>query len=125
MLINLSQKSIGGEFVNYIIMERVKDISKLKLGVGWVLMKIHVKSTLIVTPENNGSNNVNVDYAEVIAVATDIKDLEVGDIILDFHNTKGFEYKGDQYALIPRMSIKIAVAVDNFLHKKKVKPENN
>jgi len=99
-------------------MERIKDISKMKLQLGSVLMKIHMKNSRIIAPDKkNSSNSPLVDYATVIAMSKEITDLEVGDIVLDFRTTEGFPWRGEQYAVLPRMSIKVAVSPEDFDNK--------
>ena len=98
-------------------MERVKDISKLKLGAGYVLLKMHFKNSTILAPGSMSKDNAQLSYAEVIEVGPTVIDLEVGDIALDFTTKEGFEWKGDKYTIIARMSIKVATSRDNFKNK--------
>jgi hypothetical protein len=95
-------------------MERVKDISKIKVSAGYVLIKIKVKDSLIVTPDSKQKGGPQVDYAEVITYGRDIEDVNIGDIVIDFSTTQGFNYNGEQYGLVPRMGIKFLVERDNF-----------
>ena len=95
-------------------MERIKKINELKMYQGSVLIKIHLKESLIVSPTEDNTLKPLVNYAEVIAKTEDIKDLEVGDIILDFRTTEGFTWKDDKYSVVPRMNIKLAVSRSNF-----------
>jgi hypothetical protein len=93
-------------------MERVKDLSKLKLCLGSVLIKIHMKDSKILSTTTN--NSALADYAEVTAISADITDLNIGDIVLDFRSNEGFKWNNEHYALIPRMNIKIASDKDNI-----------
>ena len=82
---------------------------------GSVLIKIYVKQTLIVAPDEKGkSSGPMVDYAEIVALSPDITDLLVGDIVIDFRTTEGFKWGENQYAVIPRMNIKLVVSKDNI-----------
>jgi hypothetical protein len=95
-------------------MDRVKEISKLGVRDGYVLIKLKFKSSLILKPAMREKSGPQVDYAEVIVVGATIEDIKVGDIVIDFSTTKGFEYKGEQYALVPRMNIHFFVEPNNF-----------
>jgi len=91
-------------------MERVKDLSKLKLCLGSVLIKIHLKTSKILST----SVSNNADYAEVIAISPDVTDLAIGDIVLDFKSNEGFKWNNEHYAQVARMAIKIATDKENF-----------
>lgn len=95
-------------------MDRIESIEKIKLALGYVLVRIKMKESLILTVDKKERSGPQVDYADVIAVARDITDISPGDVVLDFRTTEGFEWKGEQYALIPRMGIKVAVERSNF-----------
>jgi len=95
-------------------MDRIEDLTKIKLPQGWVLIKIHLKESLIVTPDSKEKSGPQVDYADVIVVARDIEDVLPGDVVLDFRSTEGFVWRKEQYALVPRMNIKVAVERSNF-----------
>jgi hypothetical protein len=95
-------------------MNRIKDVSKIKLALGYVLVKIYMKQSLIMTPDLKDKGGPQVDYAEVVAVAKDQVDINVGDIVLDFRTTEGFKWQDDDYALVPRQGIKVATSRDNF-----------
>jgi len=96
-------------------MERVKNISKIKLSSGYVLLKLHIKESLILSPDKKDLGGPQINYAEVVATGTTIEDLHEGDVVLDFKSTEGFKWRGDQYALTPRMNIKFAIERDNFI----------
>lgn len=100
-------------------MKRIKDISGLRLGMCSVLLKITFKESKISAPGRDIPQPL-VDYAEVVSVSSDISDLKVGDIVLDFKAAEGFEYKGDKYAVVSRMNVKMAVDRDNFTFGKKL-----
>lgn len=98
-------------------MERVKNISKIKVSSGYVLLQVHIKESLILTPDNKNVAGPQVDYAEVMVIGSNVEDLQVGDIVLDFKSTEGFKWGTGQFALVPRMNIKFAVERDNFTFK--------
>jgi len=100
-------------------MERIDDISKLRLQSGSVLIKLTLKSGKIVAPSGNDSKSM-VDHAEIIAVAEDVKDLFVGDIVLDFGSAQVFDWRKNKYAIIHSINIRIAVGKDNFYFGTKV-----
>jgi hypothetical protein len=95
-------------------MDRVKDISKVRLAPGYVLIKIKLKQSLIIAPDKKEKSGPMVDYADVISVGKEVTDILPGDVVLDFRTTEGFEWQGDQYAIVPRMNIKFSVERDNF-----------
>lgn len=99
-------------------MERVKDVTKIRMFQGSVMIKIVLKNQKIVAPDKSRVDNVT-DYAEIIMVSPDVTDLQVGDIVLDFRTSEAFDWRGDKYAIIPRMSIKIAVPKEEFINTKK------
>ena len=99
-------------------MERVKDVTKIRMFQGSVMIKIVLKNQKIIAPDKNRVDNVT-DYAEIITVSPDVTDLKVGDIVLDFRTSEAFDWRGDKYAIIPRMSIKIAVPKEEFINTKK------
>lgn len=101
------------------MMERIKDVTKIRMYQGSVLMKVVLKNQKIIAPDGNGVSNVT-DHGIIVQVSPDVKDLEVGDIVLDFRSTDAFEWNGDKYAIIPRMNIRVAVPADQFdITKKK------
>ena len=99
-------------------MERVQDVTKIRMFQGSVMIKIVLKNQKIVAPDKSRVDNVT-DYAEIIMVSPDVTDLQVGDIVLDFRTSEAFDWRGDKYAIIPRMSIKIAVPKEEFINTKK------
>jgi hypothetical protein len=99
-------------------MERVQDVTKIRMFQGSVMIKIVLKNQKIVAPDKSRVDNVT-DYAEIIMISPDVTDLQVGDIVLDFRTSEAFDWRGDKYAIIPRMSIKIAVPKEEFINTKK------
>lgn len=101
-------------------MQRIKDVSKIKMNEGNVLIKIHKKESKIILPDSDGDENPSVDYAEVVALGKKVEGLEVGNIILEFKTVYGFEWESSHYAIVHRLSIGMAVDKDNFdLSRKK------
>ena len=94
-------------------MERVKDISKIRIVDGNVLIQIHKKKSRIIMPDSDESTG-DIDYATVVAVTESIDDIEVGDIVADFASSYGFKWDNFFFAIVPRHSIRIAVKPDNF-----------
>lgn len=97
-------------------MERIKEISEVNLLKGNVLLKVHEKYTHVITPDTDAKrkDQPNVNYAEVVAVAEDVEDLEPGNIVLDFASTNGFKWRGDKYCIAIRMTILFSIKRDNF-----------
>jgi len=102
-------------------MDRVKDISKMKIRAGYVLLKVHTKESLILAPAKKELSGPQVDYAEVIIVGPTIEDLTAGDIVIDFKSTEGFKWGSSQFAMVPRMNIGMAIERDNFKFKENAK----
>jgi len=100
-------------------MHRIKDITKVKMNKGNVLIQIHQKTSKIILTDADGDNSPTVDYAEVVSVAEDIDDLKKGDIILEFKTVYGFQWEEGDYAVVHRLSIGMAVNKPNFDFKKK------
>ncbi len=94
-------------------MERVKDVTKVRMFQGSVMIKIILKNKNIIAPDRGKVDNIT-DYAEIVKVSPDVTDLKEGDIVLDFRTTEAFDWKESKYAIIPRMSIKIAVPREDF-----------
>jgi hypothetical protein len=95
-------------------MERVKDLSKIKMANGYVLIEVIMKKSSILSPDPKSTLKPMADYAIVAALSPDITDLNVGDIVLDFRSTEGFTFNKKNFAMIPRMNVKIAVTPENF-----------
>lgn len=94
-------------------MERIKDISKIKMVDGTVLLQVYKKESKIILPDSSESQE-DIAYSVVIAVTDSITDLQVGDIVLDFTSHMGFKWDEFFFALVPRHSVKIAVSPENF-----------
>jgi hypothetical protein len=93
---------------------RIKDISEVKLTPGYVLIKIKLRDTLIVAPDSKEKGGPMVDYADVITIGKDVDGISKGDVVLDFRTTEAFTWEGEQYAIVPRMNIKFSVERSNF-----------
>ena len=100
-------------------MHRIKDIEKIKMNDGNVLIRVHKKESKIILPNEDSNNSPHVDYAEVVSVAEDVDDLKKGDIILEFKTVYGFEWEDKHYAVVHRLSIGIAFTKSNFDAKRK------
>ena len=103
-------------------MERIKKIEEIKLSTGYVLLKIKLRSSVIITPESG--NGPQVDYAEVISVGPIMPDsilvanANPGDIVLDFKSAETFTWHSEKYAIVPRMNIRFLIDPSNFTHGK-------
>jgi hypothetical protein len=97
-------------------MERVKDLSKIKMPMGYVLIEIVMKKSKIIAPtkRNEKLPDPLASYAIVTALSQEINNVSVGDIVLDFRSDGGFIHSGRHYAMVPRMNIRISVSPDNF-----------
>lgn len=100
-------------------MDRVIDVSKIKMYQGSVLIHLKMKETKLIAPKGKAPQPM-VEYAEVVSLSKDITDLEVGDIVLDFKSSEVFEWRNEKYAIVPRMFVKVAVSADNFIPGTKV-----
>lgn len=95
-------------------MERVKDLDGLIIQDDSILIKIvEVKSSIILADESKGPV---INYSVIQKIGKNIVKYEVGDIILKLPNMplEVHEYRGEKYALVPEMYIKLAVKPDNF-----------
>jgi co-chaperonin GroES (HSP10) len=98
-------------------MDRIKDISKIKLGEFEMLIKIHQPETKsgIIMPSDDLKEG-SLAYAEVIAVGEKIEDYKPSDIIVKTRTEQvhGFKLGDTEYALIRRHDILIGVEKSNF-----------
>jgi len=102
-------------------MHRIKSVEKIKMNPGNVLIKIHFRDSKIIIPNKSVDyDGPAIDYAEVVAVSSDITDLKKGDIILEFKTVYGFEYESDYYAIVHRLALNMVIGTTNF-DKKRVK----
>jgi hypothetical protein len=99
-------------------MERIKKINKITISTGYVLLKIKIKPSAIITPDNK-SGGPQVDYAEVVSFGPTVDDVEAGDIVLDFRSAETFEWQKEKYAIVPRMNIRFLIKPSNFDHGRK------
>ena len=101
-------------------MERIKDITKIKLNEFEVLMQVHqqkTKSGLITSVDKKGlGKDAVLAYGEILAVGEKVMDLLPGDIIVKTRegNANGFEVDKKEYAIVPRHQVLIAVEKSNF-----------
>ncbi len=98
--------------------DAIKDITKIKLNKGNVLVKVYEKQSNILIVKDLEEAAVpseeTLDYVEVKVVGPEVEDLEVGDIILDFSNGLGMMIGDQAYLIIHRLSINLAVTADNI-----------
>ncbi len=103
-------------------MDRIKDITKLRLFKGGVLVKIHDKKKRLIHTIDEDTKvskaTSNFSHGEVVAKAENVDWVEIGDIILDFGSAEIFKWHEDQYCIILDMTINIVVTPDNFDIKK-------
>lgn len=102
-------------------MHRIKDVTKIKMNNGNVLIKVYKKESNIILTGSDKNSSSNVDHAEVVSTAEDVTDLKKGDIILEFKTVYGFEWEEGNYAIVHRLSIGMAITKTNF-DSKKAKP---
>lgn len=99
-------------------MDRIKDITKLRLFKGGILIKIHEKKKrLIQTLEDDpeiSKHDVNFSHGVVVAKADNVNWLEVGDVVLDFGSAQVFRWHEEKYCIVMDMTINIITTADNF-----------
>jgi len=102
-------------------MERIKDITKVILPKGHVLLKMHMKekSQIILADTVTDRNRYDVSYGEIISKASNIEYYDVGDIVMDFGPSEGFKWNDDQYCLVLDLVLGMVVKPDNFDFKMK------
>lgn len=97
-------------------MDRVKDVSKIKVRSDMLLVEIFEKpKSLILTPDTVNEKGVSWDYSIVIAKGSKIEDVEIGDVILSY--TGGahvFEVRDKSYSQLMRHLCDVIVSADNF-----------
>lgn len=106
------------------IMYRIKDISKVKLNPGELLIKLILKKRSIIVAHDDTKDFESIDYCTVIAVGPSVEDVEPGDYVMGFNNVSGMEWEGDTYGIIHRLSCTMVVSPDNF-NFDKPKPEKS
>ena len=99
-------------------MNRIKNISEVVINGGEVLVKMieRTRKSGIILPESSMKDEDNSDFGIVIAIGSEIKDLEVGDIVLKTRTSEspGFEYKDETLLLLNRYNITVAIKPVNF-----------
>lgn len=99
-------------------MNRIKNIEEVIIGGGEVLVELIEKSRKsgIVLPESSMSDSQNSDYGIVVAVGSEVTDIEVGDIVLKTRNSEapGYDYNGKALLMFNRYNIAIAIKPANF-----------
>jgi len=100
-------------------MDRIKDITKLKLFKGGLLLELHEKKKRLIQTidESNttyGKDDINFSHAEVIAVADNVDWIKIGDIILDFGSAEVFAWHDKKYCIVLDMTVNILTDKSNF-----------
>ena len=99
-------------------MNRIKEIKGVVVNGGDVLVRMieRTRKSGIVLPESSMSDSQNSDFGIVVAIGSEITDLEVGDIVLKTRTPEapGFEYKEETLLLLNRYAITIAIKPVNF-----------
>ena len=97
-------------------MERIKDLSKLIIQDDMVLVKVKEKtnSGLVLTDQKGPE----IEYSTIVLIGKSDKcaRLHIGDIIILMSNGEltVYDYKNENYALVPEFTIKMVVGADNF-----------
>jgi len=99
-------------------MDRIKDITKLILFKGAVLVKIHDKATKLIhtldEKKRASKDSSNFSHGEVVAKADNVEWLEIGDIVLDFGSAEVFKWRDEKYCIVLDMTINIITKPENF-----------
>jgi hypothetical protein len=93
-------------------MDRVKDITKIKLKGEEYLIKIIEKDSKVILLDSNEQSGIS--YAVIVQENSLHSNLKVGDILLDFTAKKVFTWNKEKYAVLLRHEIAMAVSADNF-----------
>jgi hypothetical protein len=105
-------------------MDRIKDITKIKLPDDALLMEVVKKDKGIILIGKE--NEIDYDYLVIIGKGKIVDDYNIGDIVLRtvLSSVEGLEIKGKAYAICRRHAVKIAVDPYNF-DKSFKKPVSN
>lgn len=95
-------------------MERIKDISKVILPGGHILVRVYEKEKSKIIMPDNSDKSAQADYAEVVQVSKDIEDLKPGDVVIDFSTSNAFKWEDKTYAIVFRHQIMVAVDKEYF-----------
>lgn len=115
---NLGTVDVPGA-VEAIILDDVKDITKLKLKATEVLVDVETKNeTGLIIPNTVKNSSITKSRYKIIAVGKAVKEYEVGDVLLDFNDNPKvmtlINYKGKGYMVISDYNIKFATTEDNL-----------
>lgn len=99
-------------------MEKIKDVTKIIIPEGSVLVEVIHPKRVILTPDGTEDQD---SYLKVLVVGKSVNDIEVGDICVK--STSGiYVYSANEgksnekrYAVIYRSSMSIVVKPDNFI----------
>lgn len=109
-------------------MEKIKDLSKVLLTSDAMLGEVIKPKRYIIAPDGAREDDL---YIPIIAVGDNVKDMQIGDIIIKYGGqATGFKYKDvngveKEVAVLHRGAVLIAVKPDNFIDPDKVTEKIN
>ena len=99
-------------------MDRIKNIEEVIIGGGEVLVELiqRKRKSGIVLPESSMKDEDNSDFGIIVAVGNEVKDLEVGDIVLKTRTQEapGYQFGEKSLLMFNRYNIAVAVKPVNF-----------
>ena len=98
-------------------MDKVKDLSKIKIGKGKALLKVVKKESKIITPDNNSSDPLFSHYEVIKLNKVDNIEVSVGDLVVaasGVGSQGGFIHNGDVYIIVNGFNMDAVTAPDNF-----------
>ena len=93
----------------------VKDLKKLIVGPEMVLVKINRENhSGLIVPDS--VKKAEPTTGTVYLCGSGVTDIKEGYIVLDIVNERvvSFEYRGDDYILVPRHYVRIVIGPDNY-----------
>ena len=105
--------------VEAIVLDDVKDITKLKLKATELLVQVDVQNkTGLIIPKSIVNSSITKSRYTVIAIGKGVKEYEVGDVLLDFkddtRSMRLINRKGVGYIVIDDYSVYFATTADNL-----------
>ena len=98
-------------------MERIKDISKIKLNPGDVILSFRrgENSKIILTGKSKTEAG-STYFAVVEVIGSDVTKAEVGDIVLrpDVRKIIGWTRDDVEYGILPQHALEVIISPDNF-----------
>ena len=96
------------------VTSRIKDPEAVVLLDNWVLVEAVKKDTKVLSADP--TNPHNIDYWKIVRIEGENKDLQVGDIVLNFdlYQQVDFECKDRMLRMLPAIHCKLVVREDNF-----------